>query len=42
MINTYHGVDVCGARLLQEIRDFMAKHEAETGQPIRRVSLIGQ
>lgn len=43
LLNTYHGIDVCGARLVKEIKDFIAAHEQDAnGVSISKISFVGK
>lgn len=43
LLNTYHGIDVCGARLVKEIKDFISAHEQDAnGLSISKISFVGK
>lgn len=40
-MRTYHGIDVCGTRLVKDVKEFIAKCQDEEKKQITAISFVG-
>lgn len=41
LVRTYHGIDVCGTRLVKEVKEFINKYQDEEKKSITAISFVG-